>query len=87
MAKIDKIILDISGKKVELTEKQAKELKDVLSDMFGGKEYIPVTAPSVPYPTPWRYPEPWKYDHWSQPIWDNGRITCCSIGEENDFYK
>lgn len=77
MARIDKIILDISGKKVELTEKQAKELKDVLADMFGGKEY-------VPYPT---YPptRPWDYDHWRRPIWYAGTssYTICSTTGDN----
>ena len=34
-AKISKLCLEIGGKKIELTLKQAKELKDVLNDTFG----------------------------------------------------
>lgn len=47
--KISKLCLQIDGKKIELTLKQAQELKDVLNDTFGEKvtEYI---YPYRPYP-------------------------------------
>ena len=56
--KISKLCLEIGGKKIELTMKQAKELKDVLNDAFGESEVIfrdrwhyPHTYPS--YPNTW----------------------------------
>jgi len=38
--KITKLCLDIGGKKIELTMKQAKELQEVLNASFGSTEYI-----------------------------------------------
>lgn len=36
-AKIEKIVVDMHGSKLELTPNQAKELRDILCEMFGGK--------------------------------------------------
>lgn len=38
--KISKLCIEIDGKKIELTMKQAKELSEVLNDTFGGKEIV-----------------------------------------------
>jgi len=58
--KVSKICLQIDGKKIELTMKQAQELKDVLNDTFGQTvtEYI--------------YPRP----YWGHPYWSYGQIAC-----------
>ena len=48
--KVSKICLDVGGKKIELTLKQAQQLKDTLNDTFGEK----VTEYIRPYPY-WQY--------------------------------
>ena len=71
---IKKIVLDLGGKEITLTPKQAQNLKNALDDLFGKKvikevirEYIPNPYPVVirePY-YPWRYnPEPRFGDVW-----------------------
>ena len=56
--KISKLCIEIDGKKIELTMKQAKELSEVLNDTFGGPEVVfrdrwystyPYIAPYQPY--------------------------------------
>lgn len=37
--KISKIVIEVAGKKLEFTPDEAKELKGILADLFGGKEY------------------------------------------------
>ena len=48
--KISKLCLEIGGKKIELTMKQAKELSEVLNDTFGGKEVVFRDRWYQPYP-------------------------------------
>ena len=38
--KISKLVLEIGGKKIELSMKQAKELQEVLNDSFGDTEIV-----------------------------------------------
>jgi len=38
--KISKLVLEIGGKKIELSMKQAKELQEVLNDSFGDTEVV-----------------------------------------------
>jgi len=73
MAKIEKIVLEIGGKKIELSPDEAKELKDALSDMFGQTVYIPG---SPIYIERWPKYKPWRGPHWvDTPRWETGTIT------------
>ena len=56
--KISKLCLEIGGKKIELTMKQAKELKDVLNDTFGGED-------TIVYRDRWHQP----YQYWQPNTW------------------
>ncbi len=47
--KISKIVLDIDGKKIELSVEQAKELKHILCDLTGEPAPIERWYPSQPY--------------------------------------
>lgn len=50
-AKIIKIVLEISGKEIELSEEEAKELKTVLDGLYGAPfQYIPQPYPVYPLP-------------------------------------
>ena len=66
--KISKLCLEIGGKKIELTMKQAKELKDVLNDTFGESEVI--------------FRDRWHYPH-TYPSNPNYWYTTCSSGTAN----
>lgn len=65
---IKKIELDLGGKVVSLTPKQAQNLKDALDDLFGKeiikvieKEYIRDLYP-IPYPVPYQPLQPfWEW--------------------------
>ena len=49
---IKKIIIEVGGKEIELTPKQAKKLYDELGELYSkGKEYVPYWRwyPSYPY--------------------------------------
>ena len=48
-AKIQKIILKIGKKEIELSMEEAKELKKILGDIFQEKEFIPIPFPQ-PHP-------------------------------------
>ncbi len=61
MAEIKKIVFDIDGKKVEMSPEEAKQLFNILKDMFGEKtQYLspPVIVSFVQpaHPAPWEYP-------------------------------
>jgi hypothetical protein len=83
-SEISKIVLDVNGKKIELSVEEAKELKDILGNLFGKveiqKEFVPY---SVPQPYIWREPYPYRYDKWYvtyqptpyEPITTNGTQT------------
>lgn len=54
---IKKIVFNVHGKTLELTKDEAKELKDILSDLFGAKETV--------YVDRWHHSYPWTYPHWT----------------------
>ena len=54
--KISKLVLDIEGKKIELTIKQAHALQDVLNETFG-EDTVVVHEHYDRYP--WQYPNTW----------------------------
>jgi hypothetical protein len=56
---IKKIVFNVNGKTLELSKDEAKELKDILSDLFGEKETVYVDRWHPTYPS-WRYPH-WTY--------------------------
>ena len=51
--KINKIVLEVGGKKLEFTPKEAKELKGILSDLFGGEKITYVDRWHGYWPWPW----------------------------------
>ena len=60
---IEKIVFNVRGKKLELTSEEAKELKQILSDLFGETK---VVHEHHSYP----------YHHWTWPyIWCSSGIT------------
>ena len=69
--KIKKLCLEIGSKKIELTLKQAQELKDVLNDTFGEEvtEYI--------YRDRWTYPQHYPYFTYTG--------TICQANEQIDL--
>ena len=54
MATIEKIVLEIGGKKIELTLEEAKSLMNILADAFGDKTKIMEIERDRWYP--YRYP-------------------------------
>ena len=60
--KIKKIIIDVNGKKIELSKKEAVELKSILEDMFGGKVVVEKHYDHYRY----RWPN-WDYTYWITP--------------------
>ena len=65
VAVLEKLILDIGGKKIELTKEQAKALHEALGELFGVKvveRIVPKPYQVVPPDPikPWRDQEPWK---------------------------
>jgi hypothetical protein len=53
--RVRKINLDIRGKELVLSLKEAQELKDVLNDMFGVEEVTIYRDRYSPYWQPWQY--------------------------------
>jgi len=53
--KIAKIVIDIAGEKLELSPKQAKELRDILCDMYGGSVVEHHHHDSYPWRNPYIY--------------------------------
>lgn len=91
--KIEKIVVDIDGQKVELTMSQAKRLSEILGEMFDLKRYSPPYYPIIierdPV-NPWVNP-PITYWHHQSPSWisENSGVpmsiennaVCLEIGE------
>lgn len=69
---VSKVILEVGGKKIELSLQEAQELKMVLIDTFPEKEiqYMP--------PTP-IYVEQWRRPYWDQYKVGSGTTTKCAI--------
>lgn len=61
--KIEKIVIDIEGKRVELTLDQVQKLKIELCKLLGEDKYYPI-YPSIPTITPWPY-TPIVYYTWN----------------------
>lgn len=73
--KIEKIIVDLGGEKVELTLDQARKLNEILGEMFDEKTAVHQPAYPIiierqnPYaPLPWTAPGPIYWEH-PQPSW------------------
>ncbi len=58
--KLAKIVIEVSGKKIEFTPEEAKELKMILADMFGGEKTVYVNN----YPNNWHWPWYWSGTTW-----------------------
>ena len=65
--KIKKIKIDIDGKVLELTKRQAVELKDILEEMYGKKEVDWYVYPYRGCPD-----RRWPYAHWT---YTDGKTT------------
>jgi hypothetical protein len=62
---IKKIVFSVRGKTLELTKDEARELKDILSDLFGGNQTV--------YVDRWHPTYPWTYPHWTYTASDLGQ--------------
>lgn len=61
VTKIAKIVLNIAGKEIELSPKQAKELRDILAEMYPGTK---TSEYHYHYPRPYT-PYTWPYATWT----------------------
>lgn len=63
MVKIEKIVLKVGGKTLELSPEEVKELKEVLDKMFGDEKVVHHYWPNYPYyyPTYPTYTPSWTY--------------------------
>jgi hypothetical protein len=52
---IEKIVFNVRGKSLELTQEEAKELKQILSDLFGETKVVHEWHTSPSYPYRWPY--------------------------------
>ena len=66
--KISKLVLEIDGKKIELSMKQAKELQEVLNDSFGDTETV--------FRDRWHYNYP--YNPYPYNTWCSSTLTATS---------
>ncbi len=72
-AKIEKVVIAIGKKKIDLTTEEAQQLKEALDELFGANI---VTYPiTVPY-RPWYWEPP-------QPVWTSDTIMCQYSGSSN----
>jgi len=67
---IEKIVFNVHGKRIELSQDEAKELKMILSDLFGETKVV------HEYHT-------WPYHHWNTPI--HPWITYTGTGQTGTF--
>jgi len=77
--KIDKIVLKIGKNVVELSPDEAKELKDMLNELYGGEQVKYIPSPYTIYPR-WIYSDPWEYTRWTPPIITWGNTDGASTG-------
>lgn len=84
-AVIESLILDLGGKRVDLTIGQAKKLFGALDELFGEKTRTitidrpyPVPTPCIPWHDPERKFAPWK---WDRPPYE----IICESGAEARF--
>jgi hypothetical protein len=72
---LEKIVLDLHGKKIELSIDEAKELKEILSDLFGEQKVIQVPYPYYVRPD-WTVTPDWKWRRWVPgPYYTSGTTT------------
>lgn len=70
MVTIEKIVLEIGGKKIELTLEEARSLMSILVDTFGDKTKIVEVERDRWY----SYPYPYQVPYYYYPCWT---ITWC----------
>jgi hypothetical protein len=63
MVKVEKIVLKIGERELELSPEEVKELKEVLDKMFGDEKIVHHYYPHYPYyyPSYPTYPPTWTY--------------------------
>jgi len=61
MVKLDKIVLDVRGKKIELSQQEAQDLRDVLLDLLGTDRREVVYIPYGIFSEPFRATPTWIY--------------------------
>lgn len=75
--KINKIVFDIDEKKIELTADQAKQMKNILDELFGTKvvreEHHHHNRYSYPF---WRWDTPDITCNRSNIFYENGTVSC-----------
>ena len=74
-ATVEKIVLKVGDKKIELSVEDAKDLHKILGDLVGDKIVI-----NSPLPCPCPSPSPWIYPVYTKP-WDNWEITWEDSGD------
>ena len=60
--KISKIVLEVGGKKIEMSLSEARELKQILNDTFPDKETVFIPSTPVIIKRQWPYWRP--YETW-----------------------
>lgn len=79
-ARISKLILEINGKRIELTEEEAKSLKDKLNELFEGKDviYIPYEVEKEhTYINPYVHP----YPYWTS-VYTTTTTDCTTVNPD-----
>jgi len=86
-AEISKIVIDVGGKKIELTKQQAEQMKEVLDELFGVKVVERHHHHNYPIGIPyWRWDKPYIYcgtsdnTMQSKVSYDNGTVLCALDG-------
>ncbi len=68
---IKKIVFNVGGKTLELSKDEAKELKDILSDLFGEIKYV----------DRWHYH--WPYSSWTIPCQSGAATIMGNLSSSN----
>jgi len=76
---ISKIVVEVGGKKIELSVDDAKKLKDLLNDIFG-QPIQPINLGTETIKEIHHYDYPIYIDRtpYNPPMWGNPEITCVS---------
>lgn len=79
---IKRIVIRLGDKEVSLTPSEARELKDILKEMFGDQVVTPNTYHVYPV-YPWY--EPYRTDRWEVTVGDtqtgNSAVVYCAAKE------
>jgi len=70
--KVSKIEIEIGDKKIPLSLEEAKELSQILTELFG-KSITPIPYPQIVYIRERLYP--WTYTHWESPVYGSSNQT------------